>query len=148
MILSVILGSESDKKVMQPCFDLLNDFRIKYAFKVISAHRNPDKLKEYILHCEERETEVFIAGAGLAAALPGAVASHTIKPVIGVPLSSGALNGVDSLYSIVQMPPGIPVATVGINASKNAALLACQILAMDYPAIRDSLKTFREEMRK
>ena len=123
---AVILGSKSDKDKMKPAFDMLKKYGIEVEVKIFSAHRTPNLLRLYV---EEKSlAEVFIVGAGMAAALPGMVAAYTPKPVIGVPLSGSALNGTDALYAIVQMPPGIPVATVAIDGAKNAAILAMEIL--------------------
>jgi 5-(carboxyamino)imidazole ribonucleotide mutase len=115
---------------------------------ISSAHRLPEKTAEYARTARKRGIEVIIAGAGMAAHLAGAVAAHTTLPVIGVPLKSGALSGVDALYSTVQMPPGVPVATVSIDGAKNASYLACEILSIKYPAIAKRLDDFRKRMRK
>jgi 5-(carboxyamino)imidazole ribonucleotide mutase len=139
----IIMGSESDKETMGKGAAVLDELGIGYEIVVSSAHRNPDRTAEWARAAAGRGLRVLIAGAGLAAALPGVVAAHTTLPVIGVPIASGALNGVDSLYSIVQMPPGIPVATVGIDNSRNAALLAAQILALSSREIGQAIEAYR-----
>jgi 5-(carboxyamino)imidazole ribonucleotide mutase len=139
----IIMGSESDKETMGKGAAVLDELGIGYEIVVSSAHRNPDRTAAWAREAAGRGLRVLIAGAGLAAALPGVVAAHTILPVIGVPIASGPLNGVDSLYSIVQMPPGIPVATVGIGNSRNAAMLAAQILALSSPEIGQAVETYR-----
>ncbi|TFH15254.1 5-(carboxyamino)imidazole ribonucleotide mutase [Candidatus Bathyarchaeota archaeon] len=138
---SVIIGSTSDKELGEKATEILQEFDVTYDLQVISAHRNPEKLAKYV---KESTAKVFITIAGLAAALPGAVAAHTIKPVIGVP-KEVKLGGLDSLLSIVQMPTGVPVATVGIDASKNAALLAIEILALQDPELARKLVQYREK---
>ena len=128
--MGLLVGSESDRAAMQPALDELETRGISYEFEVRSAHRNPDAVAEYAHTARERGIRVLIAGAGLAAALPGAVAAHTDLPVIGVPLRSrlSVLDGLDALLSIAQMPPGVPVAAVGVDNAKNAAALAARIL--------------------
>ena len=130
-LVGLLVGSESDREAMQPALDELDSRGIAYEFEVRSAHRNPDAVAEYARTARERGIRVLIAGAGLAAALPGAVAAHTDLPVIGVPLRSrlSVLDGLDALLSIAQMPPGVPVAAVGVDNAKNAAALAARILA-------------------
>lgn len=142
---AIILGSDSDWPVMEACYKELQGFGVQVAVEVLSAHRTPDKLRDFVISADEQGTKVFIAAAGMAAALPGAVAAITARPVIGVPLSSGALQGIDSLLSMVQMPPGVPVATVAIGAAgaKNAALLAVQILALGDPELTSAIKKFK-----
>jgi 5-(carboxyamino)imidazole ribonucleotide mutase len=147
-LVGVLMGSKSDLPAMQPCLDTLTELGIDHEHHVMSAHRTPHKVQEYAGGAEARGLKVIIAGAGMAAALPGTVTAWTNLPVIGVPLASGALNGVDSLYAIVQMPPGLPVATVAINGAKNAAYLAAQILALSDPEIGDRYRQFREKMRE
>jgi 5-(carboxyamino)imidazole ribonucleotide mutase len=129
-IVGLLVGSDSDREAMQPALDELESRGIAYEFEVRSAHRNPDAVAEYARTARERGIRVLIAGAGLAAALPGAVAAHTDLPVIGVPLRSrlSVLDGLDALLAIAQMPPGVPVATVGVDNAKNAAALAARIL--------------------
>lgn len=142
---TLLVGSRSDVEAVRPVIATLERFGVSCNPVVCSAHRAPERLHRVIREAEAGGTQLFIAGAGLAAALPGATASHTTKPVIGLPLASGALNGVDSLYSIVQMPPGVPVAAVGINAAANAAHLAVQILSLSDSALADRYATFRKE---
>lgn len=142
----ILMGSDSDFDVMKKAAKVLKDMDVPFEIDVCSAHRTPDRAKKYAEEAEERGIEVIIAAAGMAAHLAGFIASHTTLPVIGVPIASGALNGVDSLYSTVQMPPGVPVATVAINGSENAAYLACEILSIKYPEIRLKLKDKRKEM--
>lgn len=146
---SIILGSESDEAHLEHTITLLERFGIDWELRVLSAHRQPDKLHDYVRAAEAGGTKVFIAAAGLAAALPGVVSSMSARPVIGIPVPGGALNGVDALLSIVQMPGGIPVATVGVgsNGSKNAAVLAAEILALSNEAVASRLEAFRDEMR-
>ncbi|MGY8826388.1 MAG: 5-(carboxyamino)imidazole ribonucleotide mutase [Candidatus Latescibacterota bacterium] len=141
----IIMGSESDKETMGKGAAVLDELGIGYEIVVSSAHRNPERTATWAREAAGRGLRVLIAGAGLAAALPGVVAAHTILPVIGVPIASGPLNGVDSLYSIVQMPPGIPVATVGIDNSRNAAMLAAQILALSSSEIGQSIEAYRSK---
>lgn len=146
-LVGVVMGSKSDSEVMQGTLDNLQKLAIEYEVNVISAHRTPQKAQEYAQSAEERGIEVIIAGAGLAAHLPGVLASWTTLPVIGVPLAAGSLQGKDALYSIVQMPPGIPVACVAIGShgAKNAAFLAAQILGIKYEEIRQAYRKHREE---
>jgi 5-(carboxyamino)imidazole ribonucleotide mutase len=136
---AVIYGSTSDDAVMQGACDVLDEYGVDYERAVLSAHRQPDETAEFARSASSRGIRVIIAGAGLAAALPGVVASHTALPVIGVPIGGGPLNGVDALYSIVQMPKGIPVATVGISNGKNAAYLAVRILALSDKRLAERL---------
>jgi len=147
-LVAIIMGSSSDLPVMQEAENMLETFEIPFEKRVISAHRTPDKVSEYASSAEARGLEVIIAGAGRAAHLAGVVASKTSLPVIGVPLSSKILQGMDSLLSTVQMPSGVPVAAVAIDGAKNAAILAAQILAIKHPEIRDKIKKFREEMAR
>jgi 5-(carboxyamino)imidazole ribonucleotide mutase len=139
--IGIIMGSDSDLPVMKEAASILDELKIDYELTVVSAHRTPNRLVEYAESAVERGLKVIIAGAGGAAHLPGMVASHTPLPVIGVPVKSRTLNGVDSLYSIVQMPPGVPVATVAINGAKNAGILAAQIIGSGDP---DTLKRVAE----
>lgn len=143
MKVGIIMGSTSDREVMQPAVDTLESFGIEYEKKVISAHRAPHALFQWASTARERGLEVVIAGAGGAAHLPGVIAGLTTIPVIGVPVRSKTLDGLDSLLSIVQMPSGIPVATVAINGSKNAALLAVSILALKSKELEQKLIDFR-----
>ena len=146
---AIILGSKSDEGHLEHTTGLLDRFGIGWELKVLSAHRQPDKLHDYVRAAEAAGTKVFITAAGLAAALPGVVSSLSARPVIGIPVPAGALNGVDALLSIVQMPGGIPVATVGVgsNGSKNAAVLAAEILALSDGEVASRLDEYREEMR-
>lgn len=142
----IVMGSDSDLPIMKEAAKVLEQFGIGYETIISSAHRVPDKTAEYALTAETRGIEVIIAAAGLAAHLPGVIAAVTPLPVIGVPIKSGALAGVDALYAIVQMPSGIPVATVAIDGAKNAGILAAQILSTKYPEIREKLKAFKDKM--
>jgi 5-(carboxyamino)imidazole ribonucleotide mutase len=142
----IIMGSESDRPVMEKSGVLLERFGIDYEIEVMSAHRTPHRVADYAARAEERGLEVIIAGAGLAAHLPGVVAAHTPLPVIGVPLFQEGLAGADALYSCVQMPPGVPVATVAIGGAKNAAILAAQILARGDDSLRARLREFKKEL--
>lgn len=144
-IVSIIMGSTSDWETMKNAADILTEFDVSHECKVVSAHRTPDLLCSFAKTAESRGIEVIIAGAGGAAHLPGMCASQTILPVLGVPVQSKALSGMDSLLSIVQMPAGIPVGTLAIGAAgaKNAALLAISILANSKPELRNKLKEFR-----
>ena len=139
------MGSASDWDVMAPCCATLDEFGVSYEKKVLSAHRNPGPLADYIASLKDKGCEIVIAGAGGAAHLPGVIAAQTTLPVIGIPVKSKALNGLDSLLSIVQMPSGIPVATMAIDGSKNAALYAVSILALSDSALSQKLQQFREE---
>ena len=143
---AIIMGSISDKDTMKKSAEVLDELGISYEMKVLSAHRSPDLLFEYITQIEEKGFKVIIAGAGGAAHLPGVIASRTLLPVIGVPIETKALGGLDSLLSIVQMPGGIPVATMGIGNAKNAGLMAAHILAIGNSKIRERLKDYREAM--
>ncbi len=146
-IVSIIMGSTSDWETMKNASDILTEFDVPHECKVVSAHRTPDLLFEFAKSAETRGIEVIIAGAGGAAHLPGMCASQTILPVLGVPVQSKALSGIDSLLSIVQMPAGIPVGTLAIGAAgaKNAALLAVSILANSRPELREKLHEFRQK---
>jgi len=143
---AIIMGSISDRETMEKAAEALDELGISYEMKVLSAHRTPDLLFEYIAQVEEKGFKVIIAGAGGAAHLPGVIASKALLPVIGVPIETKALGGLDSLLSIVQMPGGIPVATVGIGNAKNAGLLAAHILAIENSKIRERIKDYREAM--
>lgn len=139
-IVGIIMGSESDLEVMKPAAAIMAELGIPFEIKVVSAHRTPDRLYEYSKNAHHKGLEVIIAGAGGAAHLPGMAASLTPLPVVGVPVRLKHLDGMDSLMSIVQMPSGVPVATVGINNAKNAGMLAARILSIKYPAIRNRLE--------
>lgn len=147
-LVGILMGSDSDLPVMEKGAEVLKEMGVSFEIDISSAHRLPEKTANYAKTARERGIEVLIAGAGMAAHLAGVVAAHTTLPVIGVPLKSGALEGVDALYSTVQMPPGIPVATVGIDGAKNAAYLACEILSIKYPEITKKLEDFREKTRR
>lgn len=144
------MGSDSDLGSIEDAWKTLEGLGIEYELRVASAHRTPNKVRNYVLSAEKRGIEVIIAGAGWAAHLPGVVAAYTTLPVIGVPVDSSALNGLDALLSIVQMPPGIPVATmaIGKGGSRNAALYAASILALKYPDINKKVKEFRKQLAK
>lgn len=143
---SIVMGSKSDEPVMQAASDVLDEFKIDHEVRILSAHRMPNKTRDFATGAVSRGIEVIIAGAGKAAHLPGVIASYTSVPVIGVPVRTGDLQGIDSLLSIVQMPPGVPVATVAINGSKNAALLAIQILALKYPEIKEQYINYKNSL--
>ncbi|MDT3699310.1 MAG: 5-(carboxyamino)imidazole ribonucleotide mutase [Thermincola sp.] len=142
----IVMGSDSDLPVMKAAADILKQFGIGVEVVISSAHRVPDKTAQYAKTAEERGLEVIIAAAGMAAHLPGVIAAFTTLPVIGVPIQSGALAGTDALYAIVQMPPGIPVATMAINGAKNAGICAAQILSVKYPELRDKLKAYKQQL--
>ena len=145
-LVGVVMGSESDRPLMQPALDMLDELGIEYEVSVTSAHRNPERAREYGLNAQGRGIEVIIAGAGGAAHLPGALASLTTIPVIGVPIPSGELEGVDALLSIVQMPSGVPVACVGIGRAKNAAILAAEILGLKHDGIKQACEKYRQAL--
>lgn len=147
-LVGIIMGSDSDLVVMKEAAEACDDFSIEYEITIVSAHRTPDRMSQYAKEAEEKGLEVIIAGAGGAAHLPGMVASFTPLPVIGVPIKTTALQGLDSLLSIVQMPGGVPVATVAINNAKNAGILAAQILGIKYPEIRQKIKNYKEKLRE
>ncbi|MDS1029016.1 5-(carboxyamino)imidazole ribonucleotide mutase [Bacillota bacterium LX-D] len=142
----IVMGSDSDLKIMKEAADVLAQFDIGYEVIISSAHRTPHGTAEYAEKAASRGLEVLIAGAGAAAHLPGVIAALTTLPVIGVPISSGALQGQDALYAIVQMPKGIPVATMAINSAKNAGIFAAEILGVKYPEIRQKLAEFKQEL--
>ena len=142
----IVIGSDSDLKIMQDAVKVLRDFGVESELVVASAHRTPYKALQYAETAEERGIEVIIAGAGAAAHLGGVLAAVTPLPVIGVPINATALNGLDALYAMVQMPSGIPVATVAINGAKNAGILAAQILSVKDPELRKQLKAYKEKM--
>jgi 5-(carboxyamino)imidazole ribonucleotide mutase len=144
----IIMGSDSDLPVMEAAIKIFKEFKISYEVKILSAHRTPDQHAEYSKSAASRGLKVIIAAAGGAAHLPGVTAAHTILPVIGVPIKSNALNGIDSLLSIVQMPGGIPVATVAIDGSKNAALLAVSIMSLNNNKLAEDLIAYRGKMSK
>jgi len=143
----VIMGSKSDYPKLEVGIELLEKFGIEVIARALSAHRTPNQLMSFMKEIEE-DTDVIIAAAGKAAHLPGVIASHTLIPVVGLPIKSSTLDGLDSLLSIVQMPPGIPVATVTIDSGINAALMASQIMSIKYPQIKENLKNYRKEMEQ
>lgn len=145
---AIIMGSTSDLPKVEPAIGILKNYGVEVAVRCLSAHRAHEGLSQFIEECNQNGTEVIITAAGMAAALPGVVASQTVLPVIGVPLSGSVLDGMDALMSIVQMPSGIPVATVAINGSKNAAYLALQIMAVQHSEIREQLLAERKEMEQ
>lgn len=142
----IVMGSDSDYDLMKPCFDKLKSLRVPFEAAICSAHRTPERAAKLSREAENKGFGVIIAAAGLAAHLPGVFAAGTTLPVIGVPIASGPLNGFDALLAEVQMPTGIPVATVAINGSANAAILATQILALSDPELAQSLKDDRKSM--
>ncbi len=145
---SIVMGSDSDMPVMSKAAAVLDEFGIDYEMTIISAHREPDEFFEYANTAEERGIKVIIAGAGMAAHLPGMCAAIFPMPVIGVPMHTTSLGGRDSLYSIVQMPSGIPVATVAINGGQNAGILAAKILAVYDPELLKKLKAYKESLKE
>ena len=147
MKVAVIMGSKSDLPVLKPAIDTLKDFGIEVEAHIMSAHRTPELAADFAKNAKDKGVEVIIAAAGTAAHLAGVIAGHTILPVIGLPIKSSTMDGLDSLLSTVQMPEGIPVATVAINGGKNAALLAVQILALKYDTLSDLLYKFKEDMQ-
>ena len=147
-LVGILMGSASDAEVMEPARAILKEFGVGCEFRVLSAHRTPDETMQWTEQAAERGIEVIIAGAGGAAHLAGVVAAKTVAPVIGVPVRSKSLNGLDSLLSMVQMPSGIPVATVAIDGAQNAGLLALEILGNKYPAIRKKLIAYRAGLRQ
>ncbi|WP_373599902.1 5-(carboxyamino)imidazole ribonucleotide mutase [Paraclostridium bifermentans] len=145
MKVAVVMGSKSDYPKLEKGIELLEMFGIEVVARALSAHRTPNQLMTFLKEIEE-DTDVIIAAAGKAAHLPGVIASHTLKPVIGLPIKSSTMDGLDSLLSIVQMPQGIPVATVTIDSGINAALMSAQIMSIKYPVIKDKLINYRKEM--
>lgn len=145
-LVGIIMGSDSDLPTMQVAVDVCREFDVAYELRVVSAHRTPTDMADYALTAHQRGLRVIIAGAGGAAHLPGMVAAHTPLPVIGVPVQSHSLNGLDSLLSIVQMPAGVPVATVAIGGAKNAGLLAVQILASADPLLLEKMIAYKAQM--
>ncbi len=144
---AVLMGSQSDWEVLKAAVDTLGEYGVACDARVLSAHRTPDELAEYVQNADQGGTKVFIAAAGMAAHLAGAVAAHTTRPVLGVPLASSDLNGLDALLATVQMPPGVPVGTLGLGkaGAVNAALLAISILALERPELREKLRATRQE---
>ncbi len=146
-VVGIIMGSDSDLPVMSAAAQMCEEFGIAFELDIVSAHRTPEKLVEYSKSAEARGLKVIIAGAGGAAHLPGMVASETVLPVIGVPVKGSSLEGMDSLLSIVQMPGGVPVATVAINGAKNAGILAAQIIGASDGDLREKIATYKREMK-
>lgn len=146
-LVGIIMGSDSDLSVMSAAIEMCEEFGVEYEVDIVSAHRTPEKLVEYSLTAEERGLKVIIAGAGGAAHLPGMVASLTVLPVIGVPVRSSSLDGMDSLLSIVQMPGGVPVATVAINGAKNAGILASQIIGSGDSDLRKKIAVYKNKLK-
>jgi 5-(carboxyamino)imidazole ribonucleotide mutase len=145
-VVGIVMGSDSDMSVMEKAGEVLDRFGVPWEIEVMSAHRNPRRVADYASSAEERGLKVIIAGAGLAAHLPGVVAANTSLPVVGVPLYQEGLAGADALYSCVQMPPGVPVATVAIGGAKNAGVLAAQIIASGDDALRTKLRAYKKEL--
>ena len=147
---AIIMGSDSDLPIVEASFAVLDDFGVNYTKNVMSAHRTPHDVMQLIKNSEDNGCQVFIAAAGMAAHLAGAVAAHSSKPVIGIPIESGGMGGIDALLSTAMMPPGVPVATVAVGKSgaKNSAILAVQILATSDEALSGKLREFKENMRK
>lgn len=143
----IIMGSDSDLPIMKEAALVLDEFKVKYEIKIVSAHRTPNLMAEYASKAHEKGLKVIIAGAGGAAHLPGMTAAHSPLPVIGVPIKSKSLDGMDSLLSIVQMPGGVPVATVAINQAKNAALLAIQILGISNPMLQQKIIDYKKKLK-
>lgn len=146
-IVSIIMGSTSDMPVMEKAATLLNDLKIPFEINALSAHRTPEAVEEFARNAKGRGIKVIIAAAGMAAALPGVIAASTTLPVIGVPIKGSVLDGVDALYSIAQMPPGIPVATVAINGAMNAAILAVQIIALTDEEVAKTMFAYKESLK-
>ena len=145
-IVSIIMGSTSDLPVMEKACQLLNDMQVPFEVNALSAHRTPEAVEQFAKNAKDRGIRVIIAAAGMAAALPGVIAAQTTLPVIGVPIK-GMLDGLDALLSIVQMPPGIPVATTGVNGAQNAAILACQMLALSDSALSTRLQAYKDGLK-
>ena len=147
-LVSIIMGSTSDMPVLEKAAKFLDDFQIPFEINALSAHRTPEEVTDFATHAKERGVKVVIAAAGMAAALPGVIAANTTLPVIGVPVKGSVLDGVDALYSIIQMPPGIPVATVTINGAMNAAILAVQMLALADANLAEKLAAYKEGLKQ
>lgn len=144
---AIIMGSDSDFPILKPAADLLKEFGVEIDATVASAHRTPERVREYVLNAEKDDVKVFIVAAGAAAHLAGVVASFTTLPVIGVPINATSLNGMDALLSTVQMPSGVPVATMAVNGAKNAAMMAIEIFAVTDNGLREKLLKYREKMK-
>ena len=147
-IVSIIMGSTSDLPVMEKAMKFLDDMQVPFEVNALSAHRTPDAVEEFAKSAKDRGIRVIIAGAGMAAALPGVIAASTSLPVIGVPIKGSVLDGVDALYSILQMPPGIPVATVAIHGSMNAAILACQMISLADADLAQKMEDYKAGLGK
>ena len=147
-IVSIIMGSTSDLPVMEKAAKFLEEMQIPFEMNALSAHRTPNEVEEFARNAKSRGVKIIIAGAGMAAALPGVIAASTTLPVIGVPIKGSVLDGVDALYSILQMPPGIPVATVAINGAMNAAILACQIMSLYDEALAQKMAAYKSGLGK
>ena len=147
-LVSIIMGSTSDLPVMEKAAQLLNDLHVPFEMNALSAHRTPEAVEDFAKNARGRGVKVIIAAAGMAAALPGVIAANTTLPVIGVPVKGSVLDGVDALYSIIQMPPGIPVATVAINGAMNAAILAIQMLALSDADLAETFAAYKEGLKK
>lgn len=147
-LIAILMGSKTDDEHLETTYSVLDEFGVAWEKKVLSAHRQPEQLRSYVLSATEGGVRVFIAAAGLSAALPGVVAAHTVRPVIGVPVPGGPLKGIDALLSIVQMPGGVPVATVGVGSHgpKNAALLAIEILSLSDESLFEELQRYRKAL--
>ena len=147
-IVSIIMGSTSDLPVMEKAAQLLNDMQVPFEMNALSAHRTPEAVEQFAKNAAARGIKVIIAAAGMAAARPGVIAANTTLPVIGVPVKGSVLDGVDALYSIIQMPPGIPVATVAINGAMNAAILAVQMLALSDARLAEAFAAYKEGLKQ
>ena len=147
-IVSIIMGSTSDLPVVEKAAQLLNDLHVPFEMNALSAHRTPEAVESFAKNASKRGIKVIIAAAGMAAALPGVIAANTTLPVIGIPIKGSSLSGMDALYSIIQMPPGIPVATVAIDGAMNAAILAVQILALSDPILAENFAFYKEGLKK
>ena len=146
-VVSIIMGSTSDLPVMEKAAKFLDEMEIPFEMNALSAHRTPQEVEEFAKNAEERGIKVIIAGAGMAAALPGVIAANTTLPVIGVPIK-GMLDGLDAMLSIIQMPPGIPVATVGVNGAQNAGILAAEMLALSDEVLSIKMKAYKEDLKQ
>ena len=142
------MGSTSDLPVMEKAMTFLNDMKVPFEVNALSAHRTPEAVEQFAKNAEQRGIRVIIAGAGMAAALPGVIAASTTLPVVGVPIKGSVLDGMDALYSILQMPPGIPVATVAINGAMNAAILACQMIALADSQLAEKMRQYKANLGK
>ncbi len=150
MKVAILMGSKSDLPVMEECSGILRQFGVPFEMRILSAHRTPDEVAEFTRSARDNGFSLFVAGAGMSAHLAGVIAAHTTLPVIAVPIDASSLNGMDALLSMVQMPPGIPVATVGIGkaGAKNAGLLAVEVLSLAQPGLQEKLVAYRQDMKK